>query len=84
MLTGKEATKIFNKFVDPIKGSPVCQMARVSVEMPSGELFDIKAILLAENKIVGARETHRIVIRVQPEVAAPGDVMKKIGDIAMT
>ena len=41
MLTGKEATKIFNKFVDPIKGSPVCQMARVSVEMPSGELFDV-------------------------------------------
>ena len=76
--------KVLNKFIDPIKGSPVCQTARVSVEMPNGELFDIRGVFLAENKILGARETHRIVIQVQPEVAAPGDVMKKKGDLVMS
>jgi len=83
MLVGREMAKIINKFVDPIKGSGVCQTARVSVEMPNKELFDVKAILLAENKLLGARETHRIIIQVQPEVAAPGDVMKKIGEVVM-
>ena len=84
MLVGRELAKVLNKFIDPIKGSPVCQTARVSVEMPNGELFDIRGVFLAENKILGARETHRIVTQVQPEVAAPGDVMKKKGDIVMT
>ena len=83
MLVGREMAKIINKFVDPIKGSAVCQTARVSVEMPNGGLFDVKAIILAENKLLGARETHRIIIQVQPEVAAPGDVMKKIGEVVM-
>ena len=84
MLVGRELAKVLNKFIDPIKGSPVCQTARVSVEMPNGELFDIRGVFLAENKILGARETHRIVIQVQPEVAAPGDVMKKKGDLVMS
>ena len=84
MLIGREMAKVFNKFIDPIKGSMICQTARVSVEMPNGELFDVKAILLAENKLLGARETHRIIIQVQPEVAAPGDVMKKIGEVVMS
>ena len=84
MLIGREMAKVLNKFIDPIKGSPVCQTARVSVEMPNGELFDIRGVFLAENKILGARETHRIVIQVQPEVAAPGDVMKKKGDLVMS
>ena len=84
MLIGREMAKVLNKFIDPIKGSPVCQTARVSVEMPNGELFDIRGVFLAENKILGARETHRIVIQVQPEVAAPGDVMKKKSDLVMS
>ena len=84
MLIGRVMAKVLNKFIDPIKGSPVCQTARVSVEMPNGELFDIRGVFLAENKILGARETHRIVIQVQPEVAAPGDVMKKKGDLVMS
>jgi len=84
MLIGREMAKVFNKFIDPIKGSMICQTARVSVEMPSGELFDVRGVFLAENKILGARETHRIVIQVQPEVAPPGDVMKKKGDIVMS
>jgi hypothetical protein len=71
------------KFMDPFKGSETCRLARVSVEMPNKELYDIKEFILAENKILGARETHRLIIRVKPEVAPPGDVMKKVGDVIM-
>ena len=84
MITGSTAAQIFTRFTDPIKGSKVCQDARVSVQMPNGDLWDVKTISLAENRLVGARETHRLVIQVEPETAPPGDVMKKIGDIVMT
>ena len=76
--------KALAQFMDPVKGSEICRLARVSVEMPNKELYDIKEFVLAENKLLGARETHRLILRVQPEVAAPGDVMKKLGDIVMS
>ncbi len=84
MLIGIELFKVLNKFMDPIKGSAICRLSRCSVEMPNGELWDVKGVFIAENKILGARETHRLVFQVQPEVAAPGDVMKKKGDIVMS
>ena len=83
MLIGREMFQALAQFMDPVRGSSVCQLARVSVEMPNKELYDIAEFILAENKILGARETHRLIIRVQPEVAAPGDVMKKVGDVVM-
>ena len=84
MLIGREMFKALAQFMDPVKGSEICRLARVSVEMPNKELYDIKEFVLAENKLLGARETHRLILRVQPEVAAPGDVMKKLGDIVMS
>ena len=83
MLVGREMFSALAQFMDPVKGSEVCRTARVSVEMPNKELYDIKEFILAENKILGARETHRLIIRVKPEVAPPGDVMKKVGDVIM-
>jgi len=83
MLIGREMFQALAQFMDPVKGSEVCRMARVSVEMPNKELYDIKEFVLAENKILGARETHRLILRVTPEVAAPGDVMRKLGEIVM-
>jgi|TARA_R110000751_G_scaffold43890_1_gene100888 hypothetical protein len=83
MLIGREMFQALAQFMDPVRGSSVCQLARVSVEMPNKELYDIAEFILAENKILGARETHRLIIRVQPEVASPGDVMKKVGDVVM-
>ena len=84
MLIGRELFNVLNKFMDPVKGSGICRLSRCSVEMPNGELWDIRGVFLAENKILGARETHRLVFQIQPEIAAPGDVMKKQGDIVMT
>ena len=37
-----------------------------------------RGVFLAENKIIGARETHRIVIKVKHEQASPGKVIKKL------
>ena len=83
MLIGREMYNALSKFMDPFKGSEICRLARVSVEMPNKELYDVKEFILAENKIIGGRETHRLIIRVQPEVLPAGDAMKKIGDVVM-
>jgi len=52
--------------------------SRVSVETPDGTMWDIGQIFLAENKIIGVRETHRMVIRLNKEIAPPGKVIGKV------
>jgi hypothetical protein len=45
---------------------------------PMGIFYDIKGIQLLENKLVGVRETHRLVITIEPEKWTMGKVMKKL------
>ena len=75
MLKSQEIEKIIRKFND---GSPVAMEARVSIETPDGTMWDINKIFLAENKIIGSRETHRVVIKVCKEIAPPGKVIGKL------
>lgn len=75
MLKSQELEKIIRKFND---GSPVAMDARVSIETPDGTMWDIGKVFLAENKIIGVRETHRIVIRINKEIASPGKVIGKL------
>jgi len=75
MLKSQELEKIIRKFND---GSPVAMDARVSIETPDGTMWDIGQVFLAENKIIGVRETHRIVIRINKEIASPGKVIGKL------
>ena len=75
MLKSQELEKIIRKFND---GSPVAMDARVSIETPDGTMGDIGQVFLAENKIIGVRETHRIVIRINKEIASPGKVIGKL------
>ena len=63
---------IFDRFVGPKKGSSVAQDARVQVKTPDGRFFDVMSVNLVENKIIGARETHRIVISTHEEIAEMG------------
>ena len=63
---------LFERFVGPKKGSSVAQDARVQVRTPDGRHYDVMGINLVENKIIGARETHRIVITTHDEVAKMG------------
>ena len=75
MLKSQELEKIIAKFN---AGSTASKEARVSVETPDGAMWDVQKIFLAENKIIGSRETHRVVIKVCKEIAPPGKVIGKL------
>jgi hypothetical protein len=70
--------KLFRQALDKFLKSPVAQNARVQVCLPNGEFFDIREINLLENKLIGVRESHRLVITIEPERANMGKVLKKV------
>ena len=72
MLKGRDLIMVFDRFVGPKKGSSVAQDARVQVRTPDGRHYDVMSVNLVENKIFGARETHRIVITTHEQVAPKG------------
>ena len=69
MISGKLLSQQLDKFLE----SPVCQGARVQVKLPRGEykspdgFFDIKKIYLLQNKVIGSRESHRIVLEISTQ-----------------
>jgi len=73
-MTGKFLAQILAKF----NKSPVAQNARIQVALPNGKFYDIQGIRLMENKIVGAMETHRLVIVPRVEIAEMAEVSKMI------
>jgi len=75
MLKSQELEKVIRMFNDK---SMVSKNARVSVELPDKSLWDVGEIFLAANKIIGSRETHRIVIRINKEIASPGSILWKL------
>ena len=75
MLKCQELEKIIRMFND---NSMVAKNARVSVELPDKSLWDVGEIFLAANKIIGSRETHRLVIRINKEIASPGEIETKL------
>ena len=75
MLKCQELEKIIRMFNDK---SMVAKNARVSVELPDKSLWDVGEIFLAANKIVGSKETHRLVIRINKEIASPGNIETKL------
>lgn len=74
MVSGKLFRQILDKFIK----SPVGGEARVQVILPNGEFYDITGAKLVENKLLGARETHRILLTVEPERARMGKVISKL------
>ena len=74
MVSGKLLRQALEKFMK----SPVAQEARVQVCLPDGKYYDIKAIKLMENKILGVRETHRLVMTLYSSKWSMGEVIKKI------
>ena len=72
MLKGRDVIQIFSRFVGPKQGSSVAQDARVQIRTPDGRHYDVMCIDLVLNKIIGSRETHRIVISTHEEVAPMG------------
>jgi len=74
MLSGKLLRQTLDKFM---KGE-VAQNARVQVCLPNGEMYDITGIQLMENKLIGFRESHRLVITIDKESWRMGKVIKKV------
>ena len=56
----------------------VAQNARVQVELPNGEIYDMTQILLLENAILGDNETHRLVFRCKKPVHNIGKIIGKL------
>ena len=76
MLKGRDLIMIFERFVGPKKGSSVAQDARVQIRTPEGRHLDVMGVNLVENKLIGAKETHRIVISTHEETAKMGKPIK--------
>ncbi len=74
MVSGKLLRQVLDKFMK----SPVAQEARVQVCLPNGKYYDIQDIKLMENKILGVRETHRLVMTLYTSKWNLGEVIKKI------
>ena len=70
--------KLLRQALDKFMVSPVAQNARVQVCLPNGEMYDVKGIQLMENKLLGVRETHRLVITIEKNQWTMGKVIKKL------
>ena len=70
--------KLFRQALDKFMKGEVAQNARVQVCLPNGEFCDIKEIKLLQNKLLGVRESHRLVITIEPEKWRMGKVLRKI------
>ena len=70
--------KLLKQVIDKMMKSPVSQEARVQVVLPNGEFYDITGIQLMENKLIGVRESHRLVITIDKENWRMGKVIKKL------
>ena len=70
--------KLLRQALDKFMKGEVAQNARVQVVLPNGEFYDISGIQLMENKLLGVRETHRLVITIEPEQWKMGKVIKKL------
>ena len=70
--------KLLRQTLDKFMKSPVSQDAIVQVVLPNGEFYDIDSIQLMENKLLGVRETHRLVVTIEPEKWRMGQVVKKL------
>lgn len=72
MVDGRTLKKAIDKFMK----SPVCCDARVQIELPNGEFYDITGAKLLENKIIGSMETHRLVLTCDKPKLKMGKILK--------
>ena len=75
--------KLIRQVLDKFLKAETVKHARMQVMTADGVFHDIKSIKLLENRIIGHRESHRIVIEVIPEKAPMGKVVKDHGGIVL-
>ena len=74
-INGKTLRHTLDKF---LKNSEVAKDARVQICLPNGEFYDITGMQLMENKLLGSRESHRLIITIDRERYIMGEVIRKI------
>ena len=70
--------KMLRQVLDKMMQQGTAQNARVQVCLPDGKYYDITSLQLMENKLIGVKESHRLVFTVQAETWNMGKVLKKI------
>ncbi len=74
MINGKHFRQALDKFfISPVSGS-----ARVQIQLPNGQMMDIKEINLLENRLLGDSESHRLVLVAEPERARMNKIIGKL------
>ena len=56
----------------------VTKEARVQIELPNGELYDLREIQLLENAIIGDNETHRLVFKCEKPIYPMGKIIRRL------
>ena len=74
---------LIRRVLDKFLKAELVRSARIQIRTKDGVYHDIKSMSLLENRIFGARESHRIVIEVTPERAPMGKVIKDHGGIIL-
>jgi hypothetical protein len=74
-INGKTLRHTLDKFLSK---SEVAKDARVQICLPNGEFYDITGIQLLENKLLGSRESHRLIITIDRERYIMGEVIRKM------
>ena len=69
---------LLRQILDKMLKGEVSKSARVQVALPEGKFYDITSLQLMENKLIGVRESHRLVFTVQAESWNMGKILKKI------
>ena len=72
--------KELRQYLDKFFKSPVCLNARVQIELPNGEFYDLTGAKLLENKIIGIKEqeTHRLVLTCAAPKIKMGKIISKL------
>tara|TARA_R100000963_G_scaffold3249_1_gene2346 strand:+ start:605 stop:829 length:225 start_codon:yes stop_codon:yes gene_type:complete len=74
MIKGKQFRQMIDKFLQ----SPASQEARVQVQLPNGEFFDISEISLLENKFFSTTDSHRLVFKCEKSRHPMGKIIGKL------
>ena len=67
---------LLRQILDKMLKGEVSKSARVA--LPDGKFYDITSLQLMENKLIGVRESHRLVFTVQAESWNMGKILRKI------
>ena len=73
-VTGKILNHLLKRFME----AEVTKEARVQIELPNGELYDLKGVQLLEIVVIGDKETHRLVFQCEKPVHSMGKIIRKL------